>query len=255
VSVLVALLATLLTVTSVAPAQLSIEYVAHACFRIRSSTGTEVVIDPFASRVWIGYDFPGPLVADAILITHPHYDHDGGRYRGLAVPWARDARILDVPGEYRVGDIQVRGVAGKHADPYGKEFGQTNTIWVLQVDGVRIAHLGDNGPLTAANVAALGRVDVLMMPVDAEHHILSQTAIAAIVAQLRPRVLVPMHYRLDELEPEADRPAGLGGIEPWLAGRTGVVRVGSNQRPLSADSLPASSEIWVFEPDPAIPRR
>src|SRR5688572_20678578 len=56
--------------------QVAIEYIAHSCFRIHTPRGARVLIDPFASRVWIGYDFPRRLAADTVLITHPHYDHD-----------------------------------------------------------------------------------------------------------------------------------------------------------------------------------
>src|SRR5439155_13367212 len=59
-------------------AAVTIEYIAHACFRVTSPSGKQLLIDPYASRVWIGYDFPPDIHADAILISHPHYDHDGG---------------------------------------------------------------------------------------------------------------------------------------------------------------------------------
>jgi L-ascorbate metabolism protein UlaG (beta-lactamase superfamily) len=55
-----------------------------------------------------------------------------------------------MPGVYRFGEISVSGIEGKHAEPYGKEFGQTNTIWLLEVAGLRIVHIGDNGPITEA---------------------------------------------------------------------------------------------------------
>src|SRR6185436_5628986 len=56
--------------------EVAIEYVAHSCFRIHTAGGARLLIDPSASRVWLGYDFPARLAADTVLITHPHYDHD-----------------------------------------------------------------------------------------------------------------------------------------------------------------------------------
>lgn len=246
--------ALLVALTGWAPAQEdpTLAYVAHAAFRVRSPTGAELLIDPYADRVWLGYDYPAPAVADAILISHPHYDHDGGRYRGLPVPWPESSRLLDAPGEYRVGDIRVVGVPGKHADPYGREFGQINTIWLIEVGGVRLVHVGDNGPLTDATVQALGRVDVLMLPIDGDDHILSREQVETIVGDLAPRVLVPMHYRLPDLEPELDSPSDLGEIEPWLRGRDAVVRLGTHRRSIALDGLPEATTIWVFEHDPAV---
>ena len=234
------------------PDQVELEYIAHACFRIRSPGGKRVLIDPYASRVWIGYDFPKDVAADAVLITHPHYDHDAGRWIGLDTSWMNGLQVIDAPGSYELGDVHIRGIAGKHADPYGKEFGQINTIWLLEVAGLRIVHLGDNGPLSAANVEELGRVDVLMIPIDAEHHILAQAEIQAIRRALKPRVLVPMHYRLPDLEVDASSPEKLGPIDPWLAGEARVRRLEGNSAVFAAGSLPESEEVVVFRHSPAV---
>ncbi len=225
----------------------TIEYIAHASFKITSSAGHSVLIDPYASRVWIGYDWPGGIEADAILITHPHYDHDGGEYRGMPVPWSDDARVIREPGSYEIGDIRVQGIEGKHADPYGKEFGQRNTIFVVEVDGLRIAHLGDNGPLTDANLNALGRIDVLMSPADAVDHILPTPIINAMISRIRPRWFVPMHYRLPDLELDPDKPDDLGPIDPWLEGRRGVVRLDTSSVVLPESARDGEMEYLVFE--------
>src|SRR5204862_3348664 len=129
--------------------QVAIEYIAHSCFRIHTARGARLLIEPFASRVWLGYDFPRRLAADAVLITHPHYDHDADVLIGhQPPPWASNVRVLRDPGAYKVADATITGISGKHGGGWGKEFGQTNTIWLLEVGGLRIVHLGDNGPLT-----------------------------------------------------------------------------------------------------------
>lgn len=229
----------------------TVEYVAHAAFRLRDEDGNEVLIDPFASRVWLGYDWPGEIEPDAILITHPHYDHDAGRYRGMPFPWDDEVPVIDAPGEHMLGAFAVSGVEGKHADPYGKEFGQLNTLMLIEAYGVRIAHLGDNGPLTPEMVSGLGRVDVLMLPADGVDHILSQEETAAILDALDPRFVVPMHYRLPDLEP-GDGPSDLGDIEPWLDGRAPIRRVGGHTFRLSADGLPDERTYLVFEHAPYV---
>jgi len=198
------------------PPGIEVEYIGHASFLLRSGDGTELLIDPYASRVWLGYDWPEGIEPDAILITHPHYDHDAGRFREMPFPWSADIPVVDAPGTYLFGDFSVTGVEGKHADPYGMEFGQLNTPMVVEANGLRIAHLGDNGPLTPSMIAGLGRVDVLMMPGDALDHILSKQETADILAALDPRIVIPMHYRLPDLESDADAPSDLGEIDPWL---------------------------------------
>ena len=90
------------------------------------------------------------------------------------VPWPPEILVLRTPGTNHLGDITVIGYAGKHADPWGKEFGQSNTIWLIEVAGLRIVHLGDNGPLSDAAIRQIGRVDVLMIPIDSQFHILKK---------------------------------------------------------------------------------
>jgi L-ascorbate metabolism protein UlaG (beta-lactamase superfamily) len=233
--------------------QVAIEYLAHSCFRIHSARGTRLVMDPYASRVWLGYDFPRKLAADAVLITHPHYDHDADVLMGhQPPPWTPDVRVLRDPGPYKVSDVAVTGIRGKHADPWGKEFGQTNTIWLLDIDGLRIAHLGDNGPLTEANVQELGRVDILMMPIDAKQHIMKGAEIEATRKALGPRIVIPMHYRIPDLEPSATTLQELGEINPWLAGQNNVVRLESNVATFSAGSLLPSQLVVVFPHSPKV---
>lgn len=229
------------------PGQVAIEYIAHSCFRIHTAKGTRLLIDPYASRMWLGYDFPAPLAADAILITHPHYDHDADVLLGQKPPpWAPGVRAVRDPGGYKIADVAITGIRGKHADPWGKEFGQTNTIWLLEVDGLRIVHLGDNGPLTEENLRELGRVDVLMLPIDAKHHILKDAEIDAIRKALHPRVLIPMHYRLADLESSPDGPEDLGEINPWLASQSNVVQLENNRATFHAESLLPAQMIVVF---------
>ena len=239
---------------SLEPGEVAIEYLAHAAFRIHSADGSKILIDPFASQVWLGYDFPDTVVTDAVLITHPHYDHDAGDFRGLPFPWDSTVPVLRDPGRYQIGDIAIRGVEGKHADPYGMEFGQINTIWVIEVAGLRIVHVGDNGPLTDANFRELGRADILMMPVDALYHILKEAEIQAARDVLQPRVLIPMHYRIPDLEASPDSPSDLGEIDPWLEGRGNVTRIGGNIEIFERETLPDTEQIVVFEHSPAVTR-
>ena len=59
-------------------ADVDIEYIGHASFVIESPNGVRIVIDPFNSNRWLGFRYPESVgkPADAVLVTHPHYDHD-----------------------------------------------------------------------------------------------------------------------------------------------------------------------------------
>jgi len=230
-----------------------IEYIAHASFIIESPRGTRVLLDPYADSVWLGYTFPRGLDYDAIAITHPHYDHDGGEFRELEVPWPAGTPVYRDAGEQRIGDVRLIGVAAKHADPYGMEFGQKNVVWIIEVGDVRIAHIGDNGPLGPEVVERMGAVDVLMLPIDGEQHILTYEQVDAILNDVAPRVVIPMHYRLPQLEP-GDGPSDLGPIDPWIDGRAGVTRLDGNVWRLGSLREMEPGSVVVFHPSPAVPR-
>lgn len=236
--------------------EVGIEYLAHSCFRIYTPGGTRILIDPWASNVWVGYQRPQSVLADsvdAVLITHPHYDHDAGEFLGRRVSWPAGAQVIRGPGNYPLGDVQVRGIRGKHAAGMGKEFDQKNTIYVLEVAGLRIVHWGDNELSTAA-MSLLGRVDILMLPVDSHEHLLTYGEVAQIRETLRPKVLIPMHYRHPELERSAGSPHDLGPIEPWLAKQVHVRRLPRNTAAFSSAALAAENQIVVFPHSPIVKR-
>lgn len=230
----------------------TIEYIAHVCFRITSPASKQVLIDPYASRVWLGYDFPTNLHADVVLISHPHYDHDGGEAMRRPVPWPPESFVLRQPGTHEFGDLRVVGYAGKHADPWGKEIGQSNTVWLIEVADLRMVHLGDNGPLADAMTRELGRVDVLMMPIDSQFHILKADQIAEMRRKLFPSILIPMHYRHAGLEVNPDKPEQLGGIEDWAQGQANVRYLPSNRQTLAFSELPRKPEIVIFKHSPLV---
>lgn len=221
----------------------ALKYVAHACFQLVSPQGVRVVIDPYNSNRWLGYHFPEGVAADVVLTTHPHYDHDAAYY------WGADTPVLRAPGSYVFGDVKIEGVRGVHAGPYGKEFEQRNTIWAIETAGVRIVHVGDNGPLNPDMRNALGRADVLLAPVDDLDHILTRSEVREMQQQLRASVLIPMHYRLEALSP---LPKSVGPIDEWLTQSSGVKRFETNQITLADGTLPAESAIWVVPPSPDV---
>jgi len=236
-----ALLALAALPTGTAQAQVRIEYVAHACFVVESPGGVRALVDPYNGTRWLGYSFPAPIEADVVLVSHPHYDHDASYYAPARAP------VLRAPGAYAFSDLRVTGIEGRHAEPWGQEFGAINTLWLIETGGLRIAHLGDTGPLSVASLAALGQVDVLMLPVDDQEHILKRAEVAAIRGALRPAVTVPMHYRLAAL---GKLPDSLGTIDGWLAGERNVVRLGSHETRLA--QRPAEPQVLVFSPSPAV---
>jgi L-ascorbate metabolism protein UlaG (beta-lactamase superfamily) len=126
---------------------------------------------------------------------------------------------------------------------------------MLEVAGLRIVHLGDNGPLTDENIRELGRVDVLMIPIDSQFHILKPDQIAAVRERLSPAVLIPMHHRHDDLETSPGKPEQLGGIDEWAKQKADVKYLDSNKQEFSAGALPKKPEVISFNHSPLVRRQ
>jgi L-ascorbate metabolism protein UlaG (beta-lactamase superfamily) len=155
-----------------------------------------VFVDPFgdpgalASR---GLEFRYPAIetmpADLVLVTHDHFDHNAVDVVG------GEPLVLRSPGRHESPVGEVVGIASEHDSAAGTERGP-NTIFRFELDGLRVAHFGDFGQpgLRPEQRAALGEVDVLFLPVGGGPTI-GGTEAAALVREVDPRLLVPMHYR------------------------------------------------------------
>jgi L-ascorbate metabolism protein UlaG (beta-lactamase superfamily) len=217
---------------------MEIRYCLHAMFAL-SSGKTTIVIDPWNAE--IGH--PNPHVsADAVLVTHEHFDHNnltlvGGApriVRGLTAEGKDWAKV-----DERIGPFHVVGVPAYHDAEQGKARGKI-TMMVIDADGVRVVHAADLGhTLSAQQVDALGRADILMLPVGG-HYTCERAEIDAVIEQIRPRVVVPMHFKTLA---NADWP--IGTLDDCLARWTGVKRVGATVT-VTPSTLPASREIWAM---------
>jgi L-ascorbate metabolism protein UlaG (beta-lactamase superfamily) len=174
-----------------------------------------VFIDPFGAMdgfVERGLQFDYPPIqrmeVDLLLVTHEHVDHNAVEVIGGSPQILRStAGTFDS----RVGEVVA--VASEHDDAAGTRRGP-NTIFRFKLDGLRISHFGDFGQtgLRAEQEQAIGNVDVLLLPVGGGPTVGGESA-AAIVRALRPRLVVPMHYRneaVNFLDPPDEFLAALG---------------------------------------------
>ncbi len=103
--------------------------------------------------------------------------------------------VLDGPGEYEVKDVLITGVRTYRDDTKGRERGH-NVAFITEFDGVHTIHLGDVGHLlTEEELAEIGAVDVACIPIGGA---LSATRAAELIAQLDPRIVVPLPVCEDE---------------------------------------------------------
>ena len=218
---------------------LTLTYHGHCAFLWTSPQGVRVLIDPFGNSAdshWFLRPFP-TVEADVALVTHHHFDHNA--VQGLP----GRPTLLRGPGELRLGDITVRGVRDLHAGSSGVR-GMSNTIFVIETEGVRFCHIGDNRHDVPGEVRArLGDVDVLMVTVDDSCHLLTYQQVGQLVELISPHVVVPMHYYTEGLTTESST---LMPPDDWLATHGRVRRLNPGPVEISRKHLPDEREVWVL---------
>jgi len=219
-----------------APRAVKVTWLGHACFLFQSAEGKRVIIDPFDART--GY----PKIraaADVVVVTHEHFDHNAvGEVSG------RPAVLREPRGRKSAAGIEFLGVKTYHDTQQGRQRGE-NTVVVFEVDGVRFCHAGDLGEaLSPDQVRRIGRVDVVMLPVGG-FFTLDLADANRVVAQLKPKVAIPMHYRTRYTAPGLRMLAGVGG---FLRGKKNVRMIKGSQVTVSSAGLPNTTAIWVLEP-------
>ena len=223
-------------------AKVTLTWLGQSCFVLETAAGTRVLLDPFAKGT--GYDLPAGLRADVVTVSHEHADHNNV---GLVAGHGRVLRGLtaDKKGwtkiEERVKDVSIRTVGVYHDDKHGADRG-LNTVFIFEVAGLRIAHLGDLGhALDDKQLSAIGSVDVVLVPVGGFFTIDAEQA-SRVIDQLRPRlVIVPMHYRTP-----VSAVTQLAPVDEFLAGKTNVRRLTGNVLPLTAVKSRPAAEIVVM---------
>jgi L-ascorbate metabolism protein UlaG (beta-lactamase superfamily) len=183
--------------TSGAPVRL--EFIGHDCFLLTAGDGTRIVMDPYrTSYVPVQISkFPENLTADVVTVNHLHPDHAGTSYVG-GTP-----RVIYTPGPDQAGAVKITGYKSDQgyfdASPQG---GSTVlvTVFVFEVGGVKIVHMGAAGVIVDQEIlAAIEHADVVMIDaMGTESH-----PIPEMMAQLRKhgvRTIIPAHNSFKENE-------------------------------------------------------
>lgn len=173
---------------------MKIKYLGHATFLLTSDAGTRLLTDPYKSGCFNGAVGYKPITEKVDIVTASHDHEDHFCVDGLPAGF----ETITAPGNHSAAGLSITGVKTFHDSRQGKERGR-NVIFVVEMDGLRIAHLGDLGhTLSDDQARAVGRVDVLLIPVGG-HFTLEPKDALAVVRSLRPSVVIPMHFKTDRL--------------------------------------------------------
>ena len=215
-----------------------IRYIDHAMFAIETPGGLMAVTD-YNGKIG------NPDVVPEIVTMNNYHDthftpHPDPRIPLVIKGWGPPGQPAAIDAD--LGEMRIRNVTSDLRGPFGEGARQDgNSIFIFEVAGLCIVHLGHlHQELDAAKRARIGRVDVLMVPVDGEYT-MSQAAIAGVVRSLHPRLVLPMHWFAPEILAQF-----LKDMEPDYPAHT----VAGPEIEVSRVSLPAGPEIVVLAPEP-----
>ncbi|MEL7609173.1 MAG: MBL fold metallo-hydrolase [Bacillota bacterium] len=163
---------------------MKIKWYGHSCFLLTSEKGIKVLTDPYDPAT--GYAL-GSVEADVVTCSHFHHDH---HYTQAVLG---DPVVIDKAGRHEAKGLTITGIPTWHDAEQGTRRG-ANTVFVIEIDGMRVVHLGDLGHMPGeAELASIGRADILFAPVGGVYTIDAQQALS-LASIVKPRVMIPMHY-------------------------------------------------------------
>lgn len=219
--------------TAAAPKSITIEWLGHSAFLLTSSQGTQVLMDPHG-RLYP----PPPVFPHVVTTSHLHGNHSfiwmaqGNPIvlHGLKTKdgdWNRIHRVIR--------DVSIYTVPAYHDGQNGMARGK-NTIFVVSMDQICVAHLGDLGHLlNESQIKMMGKIDVLFVPLGQGGYRIGSDDAAKIVDQVKPKAVIPYHYDWE-------------GFADEFAGRFPRVRkLAGNSVKLSKNSFSSELEIIVLK--------
>jgi L-ascorbate metabolism protein UlaG (beta-lactamase superfamily) len=208
-----------------------IKWHGHACFELKDSEGFTVVIDPHDGSS-LGLATPD-VQADAILITHDHFDHNA--YQVVFKPGAEIYRMKE--GEFTIGGkYKAKGVMAYHDKFKGRRRGPV-IMYKLEFEGLNILHVGDLGHALSSDIInMLKPVDILMVPVGGTFTLDSKEAYD-LTKELKPKAVLPMHYWIPGINLPLSPVDHFLKLQEW-----GVIELDENEWSIMADDLNNWSE-------------
>lgn len=217
---------------------LRIKYYGHSSFLV-SNSEVKILMDPYKKGALDGAINYEPIndIADIVTVSHGHMDHAGWK----EIPG--DPVLIEAAGEKVVKGVRFKGISAYHDKAHGALRG-SNMIFVVEISGARLVHLGDLGHiLTTDQIREIGLVDILIVPVGGYFTIDAEDA-WQVVEQLDPLVVIPVHYKT----PYVDLP--VSEVTPFInrADDYGYKVDDLQRSELEIERLPKKKTVWVFKP-------
>jgi L-ascorbate metabolism protein UlaG (beta-lactamase superfamily) len=174
---------------ALADGEVRLTYVGHSTFLIESPRLVRIATD------YNDYVRP-PVVPDIVTMNHAHSthytDHPDPAIKYVLRGWASDNKPAEHDLVYR--DVRVRNVPTNIRDWAGGTERHGNSIFIFEIAQLCVAHLGHlHHTLTQQQLNDIGRVDVVLVPVDGSYT-LDLDGMVEVLHALKAPLMIPMHY-------------------------------------------------------------
>ena len=208
---------------------MEIVWFGHSCFRLKGKE-VAVVTDPFNKT--LGYPMK-KLTANIVTVSHDHPQHNNVESVG------NNPRIVNRPGEYEIANVFINGITTYHDSNEGETRGK-NTAFRIEIEDLRICHLGDLGHVPSPDqIEQMSGTDILIVPVGGISTIDAAQA-AETVTLISPKIIIPMHYKTDVVTNDLELP------ERFLKEMGQKEVVPQAKLSVSKSHLPAESTVIVL---------
>ena len=179
-----------LGVQATATDEVNITYVGHSTFLVETPGGVSIATD------YSGWYAP-PKVPDVVTMNKAHSSHytltPDPAIKHVLHGWGDDGQPAD--HDVVIGDTYIRNVTTDIRSFGGAMEPDGNSIFIFEVAGLCIGHLGHlHHELDDTDYAEIGRLDVLMVPVDGGLT-MGAESMSRVVTRLRSSLILPMHRR------------------------------------------------------------
>lgn len=170
-----------------------LNYIAHASFLLQTPGGLTAVTD------FTGFVGSAPLIPDVVTMNHAHDTH-WTAFPDPAIPnvlpgWGPFGEGID--HYLDLGEMLVRNVSTDIRSQFSGVEENGNSIFVFEVAGLCVGHLGHLHHVpNDEQFAALGRLDVVMAPVDGGYT-MPLPEMISVLQRLKSSVVIPMHWFSD----------------------------------------------------------
>ena len=165
----------------------TIQYLGHTCF-LFTTNNLKVLVNPFRpAGCTAGYSLTTEI-PDLVLVSSFLLDE------GAVEDVPGKPQTITQPGDYKVKEIEFRGISISHDREGGRRFGK-NVAWRWTQGGVNIVHLGGAAaPITTEEKIFLNNPDVLLIPVGGGPKAYNPQEAKDAIDILKPKLIIPTQY-------------------------------------------------------------